>query len=237
MFKTLVKIILIVITGVFFTSCADAKVLSKDFINKQVTSQLNQQMKSTIKGELKTEIIPLYLNDIVVSDGETKIKAYFKDRTFSPRKIATVDILVNNKIEKKINMPINLKVYDEVWVTTGIVTRDKNFNISNTELKRKDITNNYENVLRSKDDITEYVANKNFGISEIINKKYIKQKPDITKNSTISAIMQANTIQIAFEVQATENGCIGDMIKVKSPKYKRFYMGEVINKNMVLVRI
>lgn len=237
MFKTLGKMIFIVITGVIFTSCADAKVLSKDFINKQVTSQLNQQMKSTVKGELKTEIIPLYLNDIVVSDGETKIKAYFKDRTFSPRKIATVDILVNNKIEKKINMPINLKVYDEVWVTTGIVTRDKNFNISNTELKRKDITSNYENVLRSKDDITEYVANKNFGISEIISKKYIKQKPDITKNSTISAIMQANTIQIAFEVQATENGCIGDMIKVKSPKYKRFYMGEVINKNMVLVRI
>lgn len=237
MFRTLSKIFLIILTGVIFTSCADAKVLSKDFINKQVTSQLNQQMKSSVKGELKTEIMPLYLNDTVVPEGEIKIKAYFKDRVFSPRKIATVDIIINGKTEKKLNMPINLKVYDEVWVTTGIVTRDKNFNFSNTELKRKDITNNYENVLRSKDDITEYVANKNFGISEIINKKYIKQKPDITKNSTISAIMQANTIQIAFEVQATESGCIGDMIKVKSPKYKRFYMGEVINKNMVLVKI
>ena len=107
MFRTLSKIFLIILSGVIFTSCADAKVLSKDFINKQVTSQLNQQMKSSVKGELKTEIMPLYLNDTVVPDGETKIKAYFKDRVFSPRKIATVDIIVNGKTEKKLK--INLK--------------------------------------------------------------------------------------------------------------------------------
>lgn len=237
MFKTLSKIFLIFLTGVIFTSAANAAVLSREYLNSEVSEQISQQLKSTVTGELKVQIAPVYFEEIPVSDGEITIKSYLKDKSFSPRKMAAVEVFVNGKLEKKFMLAVDLKIYDNVWCATGMILRDKNFTSNNVEIQRKDITNDYENVLRADTDLSEYVANKNFRISETISKKFIKQKPDILKNSTISALLETQSIQISFDVEATENGCIGDVIKVKSKRYNRYYVGEVINKNTVLVKM
>ncbi len=238
MFKVLSKILIIAMFGIMFIpNNAYAQSLNKDFLNEQIAQQVTKQLKNKVKGDLSIQLATVPFEQIIVPEGSVCVKAIIKDEELTPRKIVEVEIWVNNQLNKKLNLPVDLKVYDNVWIASNIISRDKNFNPSNVAIDRKDITNDYDNVMRSEDDIENYVANKNFRISEIINKKFIKQKPDILKNTTVSAIFESDSIQVAIDAQALESASVGDSIRIKSPKYNRYYVGEVISKNVVLVRL
>ena len=84
----------------------------------------------------------------------------------------------------------------------------------------------------------EMIAKKDFCEGELIDKRFIKVRPDVTKNSVVRIILNSGTgLQIAIDGVARTDGTIGEYVTVENKMYNKVYSAKVIGENRVLVNI
>ena len=84
----------------------------------------------------------------------------------------------------------------------------------------------------------DITAKKAFQKGEIIDKRFVKMKPDVARNSDVRIFFVSNgSVMISIDGNALADGMIGDYINVENKNYKRVYNGKVIGENRVLVNI
>ena len=82
------------------------------------------------------------------------------------------------------------------------------------------------------------VAKRDYRDGEYIDKRFIKVKPDVTKNSEVRIILNSgNGLQIAIDGIARADGIIGEYVTVENKMYNKTYSAKVIGENRVLVNI
>lgn len=237
MIKVVVKIVLITILTVLSSTSVFAAVLNSEEIKSEVEQKVLTIISKNIKGEIKAEVRVIPFKTLEIPDGEKRIYVSMESADFSPRKITKVIIQVNGKIVKKFNVPVSLKVYDKVWVATDNIQKGQSLGFTNVSLERKDITRISNNVLRDDKSLSDIIAFRNIRAGKIIDKRYVISKPDVSKNSVVSVIFETGGVKIAIDGEAMDNASVGDFVKIKSQKYKKYYTGKVISPNKVLVRM
>ena len=82
------------------------------------------------------------------------------------------------------------------------------------------------------------VAKKDFREGEFIDKRFVKERPDVTMNSEVRIILNSdNGFQIAIDGIAKKDGVIGEYVTVENKMYNKVYNAKVIGENRVLVNI
>jgi flagella basal body P-ring formation protein FlgA len=83
----------------------------------------------------------------------------------------------------------------------------------------------------------QIVTKKWFREGEIIDKRFVRMKPDVERNSEVQAYFKSNGVMIMVNGKALDDGMIGDYISVLNDKYKKTYKARVIGENKVLINI
>lgn len=235
MIKTVVKIALIISLTVLSSTAVFAAVIEGDTIKAEVKQKVLKSLK--MQGELKARVGGVPFRTLEIPNGEKRIDVSLNSSDFSPRKIAIVTIQVNGKRIRKFSVPVMLKLYDKVWVATDNIKRGQSLGFMNVSLERKDITTTYKKVMRGDKNLSNSIAYREIRAGKIIDKRYVISKPDVSKNSVVSVIFETGGINIAIDGEAMDNASVGDFVKVKSARYKKYYTGKVISPNKVLVRM
>ena len=77
-----------------------------------------------------------------------------------------------------------------------------------------------------------------FREGEMIDKRFVKVKPDVVLNSEVRVFFVSNdAVMITIDATAMSDGLLGEYIKVSNKKYNKTYTGKVIGENRVLVQI
>ena len=95
-----------------------------------------------------------------------------------------------------------------------------------------------ENVLTEADlKNKQLISKKWFREDEILDKRFVKIKPDVERNAEVQVFIKSNGVLLTLTGTAMTDGKIGDYITVNNTTYKKTYKARVIGENKVLVNI
>ena len=84
----------------------------------------------------------------------------------------------------------------------------------------------------------EITTKKIFQKGEIIDRRFVKMKPDVARNADVRVFFVSNgSVMISIDGTAMSDGMLGDYINVENKNYKKVYNGKIIGENRILVNI
>ena len=149
--------------------------------------------------------------------------------------LGTVILISNNT--KVTNNRVNY-VYKEIIVANDFINREQAITKDNVITKKIDVSQKIDYVLSENILSKEMSAKKAFQKGEVIDKRFVKMKPDVARNGEVRIFFVSNgAVMITIDGTALADGMTGDYISVENKNYKKVYTGKVIGENRVLVNI
>lgn len=232
-----------ILTALFITICAlsalkaDAAVMTDSEVKSIIKNQVMESYKKYTDAQLNTEVLALPFKDLDLPDGKVKFIVDLSNDKYMPRDLAKVTVLVEGKTVKSFNAPVVTRAYKEVLVATCFINREKPIDARTVTVKKLEVSYNLDYALTAKDLKEGTMAKKMFNEGEVIDKRFVKSKPDILRNSIVTTVFKTEGLTISTEATALSDGVIGDNICIINKNYNKVYTGKVIGENKVLVKI
>jgi flagella basal body P-ring formation protein FlgA len=234
--KTIFRLFLIIIL-VFSALKANARILKNSEVSSIISQQVAQKYKEYTDAELSVEVVTLPFKDLEIPNGKVSFKVESFSNKFMPRELEKVSIYVNDNFVKTFNAPIVVKAWENVLVATSFINIGQEITPNIATVKKVEISNILQYPLRADSLGKEIMAKKAFREGEIIDKRFVKYKPDIMRNSRVTVFFNTNNLTISTEATALSDGILGDSICLINKSYNKIYMGRIIGENKVLVKI
>ena len=232
--RILITALIMMITGM----SVNAQTVSSAEIKSQIASQLENIYKKNTNADVEVKITATPFAELQLPDGEVTYKIVQGADKIVPRDIKRVDIYVNNAFVRTLNLPAQTNVYKEVLVAADFINREQAITKETTLVKRIDVSQKIDYVLSDKVLNKEMSAKKAFQKGEIIDKRFVKMKPDVVRNEGVRIFFVSNgAVMVTIDGTAMADGMAGDYINVENRNYKKVYTGKVIGENRVLVNI
>ncbi len=233
--KKFVMTALIIMTTVM---SANAQTVTSAAVKSQIANQLTANYKKMTDADVEVKITATPFAQLTLPDGKITYKIVQGGDKIVPRDIKRVDVYVNDAFVRTLNLPAQTIVYKEVLVAADFINREQAINNETTVVKKIDVSQRMDYVLSEKMLNKEMSAKKAFQKGEIIDKRFVKMRPDVERNGAVRIFFVSNgAVMITIDGTAMADGMCGDYINVENKNFKRVYNGKVIGENRVLVSI
>ena len=220
-------------------SSVQAQVIPASKIKVDVARLFENNYKKITDGDIQVKITATPFADLQLPDGRItyKIASGSGDKIL-PRDVKRVDILVNGIYQRTLNLPAQTSVYRDVLVASEQISREQILTKECTEIKKIDVANRADFVLDGSMLDKEITTKKIFQKGEVIDKRFVKMRPDVARNADVRVFFVSNgSVMISIDGTAMSDGMLGDYINVENKNYKKVYNGKIIGENRVLVNI
>lgn len=209
----------------------DAQV--RDIIAKKV---IENDRKYT-SADLNVEVVALPFKDLILPEGRVYFEVKPTVEKFMPRDLEKVTVYVDGKFVKTFNAPVVVKAYQDVLVASCFINREKEISANDVTVKRLEVSNSLDYQLKKENLDNSLIAKKCFSEGEIIDKRFVKLRPDVVRNAIVTVLFNTNNLTISTEATALSDGVKGENICIMNKNYNKVYTGKVIGENKVLVKI
>ena len=228
-------------TALILLTClsTQAQTVTSADVKAQVAQILTNSYKKMVpNAEVEVKISATPFASLVLPDGQITYKIVQGGEKIIPRDIKRVDIYVNNAFVKTLNLPAQTSVYKDVLVASDFINREQAITNETAMVKRMDVSQRMDYVLGEKMFAKDMKAKKAFQKGEVIDKRFVKMKPDVERNMGVRIFFVSNgAVMITIDGTAMADGMTGDYINVENKNYKKVYTGKVIGENQVLVTL
>lgn len=222
----------------FVSPCVQAQIIPASKIKVDVARLFENNYKKTVNGDVQVKIMATPFADLQLPDGRVTYKIAGGCDKILPRDVKRVDVYVNGTYVRTLNLPAQTSVYKEVLVASEQINREQMLTKECTEIKKVDIANRADYILEGSMLDKEITTKKIFQKGEIIDKRFVKMRPDVARNSDVRVFFVSNgSVMISIDGTAMSDGMMGDYINVENKNYKKVYNGKIIGENRVLVNI
>ena len=217
---------------------ANAQMVSSADVKASVAKILENNFSKLTNGDVEVKVSATPFAQLQLPDGKVSYKVVSGGEKITPRDIKRVDVYVNNAFIRTLNLPVQTSVYQNVLVASDIIDREQTLTKECTAVKKVDVSMKMDYVLTEKMLEKEITTKKAFQKGEIIDKRFVKMRPDVARNSDVRVFFVSNgTVMISIDGTAMSDGMCGDYVNVENKNYKKVYNGKVIGENRVLVNI
>lgn len=234
--KKIFELFLILILA-FSSLKANAVILKDAEIKEAICRQVVEKYREYTDADISVKVVLLPFKDLEIPNGIVSYKVESLSNKFMPRDLEKVTVYVNNKFIKTFNAPIVVKAWEDVLVATAFINIGQPVNSNVVSVKRLEISNVLQYPLRAENLNKEIMAKKAFREGEIIDKRFVKQKPDVLRNSTVTVLFNTNNLTVSTEATSLSDGVLGESICLMNRQYNKIYTGKVVGENKVLVKI
>lgn len=237
--KLILKNLIIVICLLCAGLTVEAQTVTSAQVKAQIASQLTESYKKQYTdADVQVKIMATPFAEIQLPDGKVTYKITQGADKIIPRDIKRVDVYVNDAFVRTLNLPAQTSVYKEVLVASDYINREQAITKESTEVKRIDVSMKMDYVLTDRVLEKEMSAKKAFQKGEVIDKRFVKMRPDVARNGDVRIYFVSNgAVMITIDGTAMADGMYGDYVNVENKNYKKVYTGKVIGENRVLVNI
>ncbi len=216
----------------------NAQMVSSADVKTSVAKILETNYNKMTNGEVEVKVSATPFAQLQLPDGKVSYKVVSGGDKILPRDIKRIDVYVNNAFVKTLNLPVQTIVYKDVLVASDFINREQSVTNECTTVKRMDVSMKMDYVLDSKMLAKEMTTKKAFQKGEVIDKRFVKMRPDVQRNGEVRIFFVSNgNVMITVDGTAMADGMTGDYINVENKNYKKVYNGKVIGENRVLVAI
>ena len=215
---------------------ANAQMVSSSDVKTAVASILETNYRKMTNGDVEVKVSATPFAQLQLPDGRVNYKIVSGGDKIVPRDIKRV--YVNGAFVKTLNLPVQTVVYKEVLVASDFINREQALTKDCTTVKKVDVSMRMDYVLTDKMLEKEITTKKAFQKGEIIDKRFVKMRPDVIRNGDVRIFFVSNgAVMVTIDGTAMMDGMTGDYINVENKNYKKVYNGKVIGENKVLVNI
>ena len=216
----------------------NAQMVSSSDVKASVAKILETNYNKMTNGDVEVKVSATPFAQLQLPDGKVSYKVVSGGDKILPRDIKRVDVYVNNAFVKTLNLPVQTIVYKDVLVASDFINREQAVTNECTTVKRMDVSMKMDYVLDSKMLAKEMTTKKAFQKGEVIDKRFVKMRPDVQRNGEVRIFFVSNgDVMVTIDGTAMADGMTGDYINVENKNYKKVYNGKVIGENRVLVAI
>ena len=216
----------------------NAQTVTSAEVKSQISKQLVNTYKTMTDADIQVKITATPFAEMQLPDGKITYKIVQGGEKIIPRDIKRIDVYVNDSFVKTLNLPTQTAVYKNVLVAADTINREQAITREDTLVKKIDVSQKMDYVLSEQVLEKEMSAKKMFQKGEIIDKRFVKMKPDVARNGDVRVFFVSNgAVMISIDGTAMADGMTGDYINVQNKNYKKVYTGKVIGANRVLVNI
>lgn len=230
-------LIILIIFMVFSQLKANAVIMSDFEVKEVIAAQVLDVYKNYTDAQLSVEVVTLPFKDLSLPEGTVNFRIESAYNKFMPRDLEKVSVYVNNKLIKIFNAPIVVKAWDNVLVASSFINIGQKINPNVVTIKKLEISNILQYPLRAEALTTEIMAKKAFREGEIIDKRFVKLRPEIVRNANVTVFFNIDNLTVSTEATALSDGTTGDNICLINKIYNKVYTGRVIGENKVLVKL
>ena len=234
--KIIFRILLITILA-FSPLKANCVVMSASEVKEIITQQVLSDYKNYTDAELSVEVVTLPFKDLSLPNGYVTFQIESPVKKFMPRDLEKVSVFVNGKFIKTFNAPIVVKAWEDVLVATSFINIGQEIRPSVATVKRVEVSNTLGYQLKADALNKEIMARKAFREGEVIDKRFVKLKPEVIRNANVMVLFNKDNLTVSTEASALSDGTVGDSICLINRKYNKVYTGRVIGENKVLVKL
>lgn len=234
--KRILKLILIAVLA-FSSLKAQARILDEKEIKTDVARQAVSIYRNFTDAELSVKVVTLPFKDIDVPDGKVSFTVSSNTKRFVARDLLKVCVYVNNRYVRTFNAPVVIKAWESVLVAACDINREKQITPDVVTVKKIEVSDTLGYHLKPESLNKEVMAKKFFREGEVIDKRFVKLKPEVLRNSNVTVMFQKENLTVSVEATALSDGSVGDSICLVNKKYNRVYTGKVIGESKVLVGI
>ena len=216
---------------------AQSTVLSNTEVRNLVAKQVAERYKDYTDAQVSIEVVGLPFKDLYVPEGTVSFEVKSPTDKFMARELEKVNVYVNGKFVKTFNAPIVARAYQNVLVASCFINRENQINSNVVTVKKMEISNTLQFPLKEKDLGKDILAKKAFREGEVIDKRFVKMRPEVLRNANVTVFFQSNDLTISIEGTALSDGAKGDNICIMNKNYNKVYTGQIIGENKVLVKI
>lgn len=233
------KLLLTTLITIISTVAVQAQTLTSAQVQADVTKVLQEKYYNGLVGyDVEVKIVNLPFSELMVPDGKLYYEVVSPKDKYLPRDIKRVNLYVNGMLVKTLNLPVIMKAYKEVLVAKTDIDREQQLTEENTILKKVDCSEMIEHVLEQGSLKKEMTTKKPMKAGEILDKRFIKVKPDVVRNTEVRVFFSSNdSLMVTIDAVALEDGLVGEWVNVENKNYKKVYKGKIIGENRVLVTI
>ena len=232
------KTVALILFLLFISPCVQAQVIPASKGKIDVARMFENNYKKTVEGEVQVKITATPFADLQLPDGRVTYRITNGGDKILPRDVKRVDVYVNGVFQRTLNLPAQTSVYREVLVARDQINREQTLTKDCTEVKKVDVSMRSDYVLDGSMLDREITTKKIFQKGEIIDKRFVKMKPDVARNADVRVFFVSNgSVMITIDGTAMADGMLGDYINVENKNYKKVYNGKIIGENRVLVNI
>ena len=216
----------------------NAQMVSSSDVKTSVAKILETNYNKMTNGDVEVKVSATPFAQLQLPDGKVSYKVVSGGDKILPRDIKRIDVYVNNAFVKTLNLPVQTIVYKDVLVASDFINREQAVTNECTTVKRMDVSMKMDYVLDSKMLAKEMTTKKAFQKGEVIDKRFVKMRPDVQRNGEVRIFFVSNgDVMVTIDGTAMADGMTGDYINVENKNYKKVYNGKVIGENRVLVAI
>ena len=215
----------------------EARTLSLDEIKYNVSKQTEIKCAKFTDAEIHVSVSALPFNTITLPDGKVTYDVQLLQDKFLSRALVKVTVYVNGRAEKIFNAPVWVKAYENVLVAKTDISKDQVINLNVVKVEKRDCSAILDYAISGEYLNKDIVAKKYYKAGEIIDKRFVKLRPDVQRNTEIQVYFNTNGLSISISAIAMGEGMVGDYIAVQSRDYKKVYNGKIIGANKVLVNM
>lgn len=232
------KTVALILFLLFISPSVQAQVIPASKIKVDVARMFENNYKKTVDGDVQVKITATPFADLQLPDGRVTYRIANGGDKILPRDVKRVDVYINGVYNRTLNLPAQTIVYKEVLVARDQIDREQTLTKDCTEVKKVDVSLRANYVLDGSMLDKEIITKKIFQKGEIIDKRFVKMKPDVARNSEVRVFFVSNgSVMITIDGTAMSDGMLGDYINVENKNYKKVYNGKIIGENRVLVNI
>ena len=232
------KLLTITLVSIISVMSVQAQVITSAQIKNDISKLFENHYKKLTNGEVQVKITATQFAELQLPDGKITYKIVNGGDKILPRDIKRVDLYVNGILSRSLNLPAQTFVYKDVLVASDVINREQLLTKDCTEIKKVDVAMKANYVLDESMLNKEITTKKIFQKGEIIDKRFVKMKPDVVRNSDVRMFFVSNgAVMITIDGTAMNDGMVGDYINVENRNYKKVYNGKIIGENKILVNI
>lgn len=216
-----------------------------------IFSGANLFSQSSFSGERLKQACIDYIHSKVGTDVEIFISSIIEDQKFSKKGIIAklkgeeyslkgntnlaIEFVLNEKLVKRLQVPVRIKVYKEVPVAKEGINRGQIIAKRDLQLEKKDVTNYANSELLDFEEIINSKAKRNISASSIITASHIEKGNIINKGDKVQLIVQSGNIRIQAYGEALQDAKINDLLRVRREGTKTIIQGKVAEDGTVVI--
>lgn len=216
---------------------ANAAIYSTSEVKSIIAKQVAENYKKYTEAQVQVEVVAVPFKELTLPNGQVSFEVKSNTDKFMARDLEKVFVYVNGNFVKTFNAPVVVKAYQDVLVASCFINRERQINSNVVTVKKMEVSNNMSFPLKADALGKDILAKKAFIEGEVIDKRFVKLRPDVLRNAMVTVLFNTNNLTIETDATALTDGTVGENICVMNKNYNKVYTGKIIGENKVLVKL